>query len=369
MPLLRVTKNLGWPVFLAGLQSAKQMVDQQNASLAATAGQVAPRLDILYGSQTGNAEGIAMDAANVARSQGFNPVVQGMDDVSIEDFAQMEKVIFSVATYGEGEMPDNAELFWQSLSASDMPKLPDMKFGVLALGDTGYDEFCQAGKLIDMRLEQLGATRLVDRVDCDVDFEDMAEEWINTTIPLANDGDAIATVIPLQAESAVVKSIWNRKNPYPATVTKNLLLSAEGSAKEIRHFEIDLGDSGLSYEVGDALNVIPVNDASLVESLLAYFSLSGDTVLEGQERTLGELLTYKYEISTPSKELIAAVEKIADHDAFSHVFKNGDKEALADFLWAKDILDLLQLTEKVSFTVEEFLGLLAVTASSLFDIF
>ena len=344
--------------FLAGLQSAKQMADQQNASLTATAGQVAPRLDILYGSQTGNAEGIAMDAANVARSQGFNPVVQGMDDVSIEDFAQMEKVIFSVATYGEGEMPDNAELFWQSLSASDMPKLPDMKFGVLALGDTGYDEFCQAGKLIDMRLEQLGATRLVDRVDCDVDFEDMAEEWINTTIPLANDGDAVATAIPLQAESAVVKSIWNRKNPYPATVTKNLLLSAEGSAKEIRHFEIDLGDSDLSYEVGDALNVMPVNDAGLVKSLLAYFSLSADTVLEGQERTLGELLTYKYEISTPSKELIAAVEKIADHDAFSHVFKNGDKEALADFLWAKDILDLLQLTEKVSFTADEFLGLL-----------
>ena len=171
--------------FLAGLQSAKQMVDQQNVSSAATAGQVAPRLDILYGSQTGIAEGIAMDAANVARSQGFNPVVQGMDDVSIEDFVQMEKVIFSVATYGEGEMPDNAELFWQSLSASDMPRLPDMKFGVLALGDTGYDEFCQAGKLIDMRLEQLGATRLVDRVDCDVDFEDMAEEWINTTIPLS----------------------------------------------------------------------------------------------------------------------------------------------------------------------------------------
>ena len=109
--------------FLAGLQSAKQMADQQSASLTATAGQVAPRLDILYGSQTGNAEGIAMDAANVARSQGFNPVVQGMDDVSIEDFAQMEKVIFSVATYGEGEMPDNAELFWQSLSASDMPKI------------------------------------------------------------------------------------------------------------------------------------------------------------------------------------------------------------------------------------------------------
>ncbi len=344
--------------FLAGLQSAKQMADQQNASLTATAGQVAPRLDILYGSQTGNAEGIAMDAANVARSQGFNPVVQGMDDVSIEDFAQMEKVIFSVATYGEGEMPDNAELFWQSLSASDMPKLPDMKFGVLALGDTGYDEFCQAGKLIDMRLEQLGATRLVDRVDCDVDFEDMAEEWINTTIPLANDGDAVATAIPLQAESAVVKSIWNRKNPYPATVTKNLLLSAEGSAKEIRHFEIDLGDSDLSYEVGDALNVMPVNDAGLVKSLLAYFSLSADTVLEGQERTLGELLTYKYEISTPSKEFFAAVEKIADHDAFSHVFKNGDKEALADFLWAKDILDLLQLTEKVSFTADEFLGLL-----------
>ena len=274
--------------FLAGLQSAKQVTDQQNASLTATASQVASRLDILYGSQTGNAEGLAMDAANVARAQGFNPVVQAMDDVSIEDFAQMEKVIFSVATYGEGEMPDNAELFWQSLSASDMPKVPGMKFGVLALGDTGYDEFCQAGKLIDMRLEQLGATRLVDRVDCDVDFEDIAEEWINTTIALANDDDARATAIPVQAESAVVKSIWNRKNPYPATITKNLLLSRKGSAKEIRHFEIDLGDSDLTYEVGDALNVMPVNDPDLVEALLAYFSLPAGSLPEGQDQPLGE---------------------------------------------------------------------------------
>ena len=147
-----------------------------------------------------------------------------MDDYPAMDLQNHKRILIITSTWGEGEMPDNAELFWQSLSASDMPKLPGMKFGVLALGDTGYDEFCQAGKLIDMRLEQLGATRLVDRVDCDVDFEDMAEEWINNTIPLANDGDAVATAIPLQAESEVVKSIWNRKNPYPATVTKNLLL-------------------------------------------------------------------------------------------------------------------------------------------------
>ena len=167
--------------FLAGVQSARAMTDKQSVGKPEQAALSAPVVNILYGTQTGNAEALAMDAASAATSRGFKPVVQGLDDVSMEAFAAMKSVIITIATYGEGEMPDNAGLFWEGLTNSDMPKLPEMQFGVLALGDTGYDEFCQAGKLIDMRLEQLGAVRLVDRLDCDVDYEDIAEEWINKT--------------------------------------------------------------------------------------------------------------------------------------------------------------------------------------------
>ena len=339
--------------FLAGMQSAKAIAGSQTSVAGALA---APVLNILYGTQTGNAEGLAMDAATVARAQGFDAVVQGLDDVSIDAFSVMKSVIITIATYGEGEMPDNAGLFWESIYSTDMPRLPDMQFGILALGDTSYDEFCQAGKLLDTRLEQLGATRLVDRLDCDVDYEDIADEWINKTIPLANSGKVIVPAV--ETSPQVVKSIWNRKNPYPAKVSVNKLLSGPSSGKEIRHYEIDLADSGLTYETGDALNVMPVNDGVLVKKLTERLSVDRDIVLEGQEKSIVDLLTYQYEISTPSRNLIAAVEAQAKHEKFSHVLKNGDKEALADFLWGKDTLDLLNLNSKITFTADEFLGLL-----------
>ena len=339
--------------FLAGMQSAKAMTGNQ-ASVAGAS--TAPMLNILYGTQTGNAEGLAMDAAVAARAQGFEAVVQGLDDVTIDAFSAMERVIITIATYGEGEMPDNAGLFWESIYSADMPKLPDMQFGVLALGDTSYDEFCQAGKLLDIRLEQLGATRLIDRLDCDVDYEDVADEWINKTIPLANGGKSVSPAA--ESTAKVVKSVWNRKNPYPAKVSVNRLLSGPSSGKEIRHYEIDLADSGLTYETGDALNVMPVNDGALVKKLTERLLVSTDTVLVGQEQSIGDLLTYQYEISTPSRNLIAAVEAQANHDKFSHVLKNGDKEALADFLWGKDTLDLLNLNPEIVFSIDEFLALL-----------
>ena len=339
--------------FLAGMQSAKAIAGSQTSIAGALA---APVLNILYGTQTGNAEGLAMDAATVARAQGFDAVVQGLDDVSIDAFSVMKRVIITIATYGEGEMPDNAGLFWESIYSTDMPRLPDLQFGILALGDTSYDEFCQAGKLLDTRLEQLGATRLVDRLDCDVDYEDIADEWINKTIPLANSGNVIVPAV--ETSPQVVKSIWNRKNPYPAKVSVNKLLSGPSSGKEIRHYEIDLADSGLTYETGDALNVMPVNDGVLVKKLTERLSVDRDIVLEGQEKSIEDLLTYQYEISTPSRNLIAAVEAQAKHEKFSHVLKNGDKEALADFLWGKDTLDLLNLNSEITFTADEFLGLL-----------
>jgi len=282
--------------------------------------------------------------------------VQGLDDVAIDAFSAMKRVIVTIATYGEGEMPDNAGLFWESIYSADMPRLPDMQFGVLALGDTSYDEFCQAGKLLDTRLEQLGATRLIDRLDCDVDYEDIADEWINKTIPLASSGHATLPVVEVAPQ--VAKSIWNRKNPYPAKVSVNQLLSGPSSGKEIRHYELDLADSGLTYETGDALNVMPVNDSVLVKKLTERLAVSPELVLKDQNKSIRELLTYQYEISTPSRNFIAAVEAQAKHEKFSHVLKTGDKEALADFLWGKDTLDLLNLNSEIVFPIDEFIALL-----------
>ena len=127
--------------FLAGVKAVQTSTLEDSKQFKNNPDNV---LNILFGTQTGNAEGLALETADVAKTYGLDTKVQGLDEVDIKDFQNMKNVIVSIATYGEGEMPDNAELFWKDLVSPEMPKLPEMRFGVLALGDTGYDEFCQA---------------------------------------------------------------------------------------------------------------------------------------------------------------------------------------------------------------------------------
>ncbi|WP_113177223.1 sulfite reductase subunit alpha [Rhizobium sp.] len=349
--------------FLAGLHSRLAMDgDGSNAVATAPQQQASSPLHILYGTQTGNAEGVAMDAAAVARAAGMQPVVEALDDIEMARFATMKRVIVVVSTYGEGEMPDNAQLFWEALSADSAPRLEAMNFGVLALGDTGYDGFCQAGKLIDTRLEQLGAQRMANRLDCDVDYEDAASAWVGETLPVAAliDGGAAEPAAPVEATAlpAREKSQWTRKSPYPSNLAVNRLLSGTRSAKEIRHFEFDLGDSGLTYEAGDALGVMPVNNPTLVSAILKRLGADTDAAVSGLARPLGQELTTSFEISTPSRELIAEIERRAGHEELSHILRHGDKEALENWLWGKDSLDLLQLLPERAMSAADFVGLL-----------
>jgi len=322
--------------FLAGVRS--------QAALTESAGQqkAAIPVDILFGTQTGNAESVANDAAALAKANGLDPRVNELNAIEIDQFAQMKNVFIAISTYGEGEMPDNADIFWEALSASTVPRLEDMKFTILALGDTSYDQFCQAGKLLDMRLEQLGATRLSARVDCDVDYEDEAEAWMTEAVPLikVEEGDAAVPTAPIKIAE---KTGWNRKNPYPSKVIENRLLSGPKSAKEIRHFSFDLGDSEMSYEAGDALGVMPTNSAELVQSFLDRLGAKANTKVADLDASLGDLLTHKLEIRTPPRSFLAEIEKRAGDDELSHVLSNGDKEALEAFLWGRDTLDILNL--------------------------
>lgn len=341
--------------FLAGLHS-RIAIETPTVAAAATPTKAAS-LHILYGTQTGNAEHVAMEAAASARTLGLAPEVAGLDDITIEQLAAMERLIVVTSTYGEGEMPDNAQLFWEAISASTAPRLENLCFGVLALGDTAYDGFCQAGKLIDMRLEQLGATRILARQDCDIDYEDPAAAWIGQAVPLAaeNAGGVPVSGAPLPA-AAQMAAGWSRKNPYPSRLAVNRRLSGSASAKEIRHYEFDLGDSGLDYEAGDALGVMPVNDPALVSLLLAR--LGADPQTPAGEMSLETALAQKFEISTPSRDLIAEVERRAGNEELTHVLRNGDKEALDAFLWGKDICDLLALAPPSAFPAADIVALL-----------
>lgn len=344
--------------FLAGLHSRLLVLEDKQQPAAGTGAAATTQLHILYGSQTGNAEALAQTAAKSARAKGLVPVVQALGDVDLDVFATMRHVLIVTSTYGEGEMPDNAQLFWDAISASTAPRLEQMHFAVLAIGDTGYDGFCQAGKFIDMRLEQLGAKRVVDRIDCDIDYEEPSSEWLNSSMPqFAASAGSSGTVLESAPEAPVIPGS-NKSNPYAAALITNKRLSGEQSAKDIRHFEFDLTDSGLKYEAGDALGVIPVNEPSLVSLLLTQLNADYETPVPGFDRSLGDLLTYQFEISEPSRKLIERVGQNTTNQELRHVLQHDDKDALGVWLWGKDSLDLLQLDLTRTLAVPEFVALL-----------
>jgi sulfite reductase (NADPH) flavoprotein alpha-component len=315
-------------------------------------------LHILYGSQTGNSESLANDAANSAKSHGLIPIVKGMDEVEIGQLAKMEYLLIITSTYGEGAMPDNAEMLWEAANSDEAPNLENLRYSVLALGDTSYDLFCQAGIDWDNRLETLGATRLFDRVDCDVDFEAPAEKWISEVIPLMAEGAATMAVIDTQAQAT--KSVYNRKNPFPAKLSVNRILTALDSSKETRHYEISIAGSGLSYTAGDAMCVVPTNCPELVANIIKTLGCSGneEEPVNSELMKFSEALRSHFEIKLPSKELLEEIAKRSGDQALNNLLNAGDKDKLNDYLWGRDTLDLLLQFPTVEFSAAEFLRLL-----------
>lgn len=335
--------------FLAGLHT-RIAADGASRAPAGADADVKP-VDILYGTQTGNAETVAADAAEKVRARGLVPRLAEMDDVEMATLAGMRNLIVIVSTYGEGEMPDNARRFWEALSADTAPRLEGLTYAVLGLGDTGYDDFCEAGKLVDMRLEQLGAKRLTGRVDCDVDFEDAAAAWLEEAIP---DPADVAAGPAVNEAGKGRKPSWSRKNPYMSVLRENRTLSGVKSAKEIRHFIFDLGTGGLSYEAGDALGVMPVNAPGLVDAWIDRLGATFDTDINGSP--LGALLSTGLEIVTPSRDLIRAIAAVSGDEELKHVHGSGDKEALENYLRDRDALDLLNLNPGLRLDPAEVTG-------------
>ncbi|WIE67741.1 sulfite reductase subunit alpha [Curtobacterium sp. MCLR17_054] len=334
--------------FIAGIAAAGKKV----AASAPTT-----TIDVLFGTQTGNSEFLADELVAGAKARGLGGRASALDAVTPEQLAEMSHVLVVTSTYGEGEMPDNAGLFWDAIEASTVPRLEGLQYAVLGLGDTSYDEFCQAGKLLDTRFEQLGATRIHDRVDCDVDFEDPAALWTAavldrlaaeagaTAAPGATTGGgagdgAAATGGAGASRASRPGSQWNKRNPYPSRLVENRLLSSPRSAKEIRHYEFDLGDSGIEYAAGDALAVVPVNDEVFVADLLEQVGANGGEAFDG--RPITEVLRTDREIRTPSKYLIADLVQRAPSSELAAVVAHGDKHELDRWLWGRDVLDLLR---------------------------
>ncbi|MGB1320296.1 MAG: diflavin oxidoreductase [Vibrio gallaecicus] len=355
--------------FFSGLHS-RLLVKEESVVHAESKPQV-KALTILYGSQTGNAESVAYDTAEKAKEYGMTANVFDMDDVDAQIFVKSSRILIITSTYGEGEMPDNAESLWQTMDNENAPKLEGTFYSILALGDTSYDEFCLAGKLWDERLEQLGANRVTSRVDCDIDFEQLAEEWMIATLPIIADKGDDGAASPQGAPSPQKqKSKFGRKNPLQATLKHKRVLSQEGSSKEIVHYELSLEGSGEFYKPGDALNVIPENQPDLVSAFLEHLKFSGNEKpsWNGENHSLKEIFTQYLDIRTPSKEFVKAMAEAASDHKLIEMIANEDTSALNDFLWGKDTLDILRHYPNVTLSLAEVLSLLKPIAPRAYSI-
>ena len=346
------TQRLWLNGYVAGLLAGKGYVPANSTGTQSTT--VSLPVVVLYGSQTGTAERLAKQFAKLSTPRGCAPrTIEAAAHASI-DWSREAHLVVITSTYGEGDMPDNAQAFWDWLQTDAGKSLAHLSFSVLALGDTNYEHFCAAGKKIDARLEALGAKRVHPIIECDLDYESKAKAWMEGVLDKLSakaPGGALpvpsttsATGSPHEATSPA-SSEFGKSNPFPATLLKNLLLNKAGSDKEVRHFEIGLQGSGLTYEAGDALGVLPSNCPQLVSDLLASVRCSGaeSIVVGDQTKSLREALTHDFDITKPTPELLALVVKSAADSVLASLLAADRREDLKKWLWGRDVTDVLNL--------------------------
>lgn len=306
--------------YLAGLFSSDSGSPASAISPALSKGSIL----FLFGSQTGSSEGLARRFGKEAKKRGYETRILGMEDYKSVDLAAEKNLALITSTYGDGEMPDNAQEFWNYLSSEKASQLPNLSFSVLALGDRNYAQFCEAGVQFDRRLQELGAVRIADRIDCDVEYEEPAQAWLDSLLgKLGGETSApISTTSPAPVANEETgekeSSSFGKSNPFPAQLRTNRPLNTPGSEKETRHFEIILEGSGLSYEAGDALGVHPKNCPELVEGIIESAGLTGEesvSISGGTLLPLREALQSRFDLSpflgTSPEKGIAASDLVA----------------------------------------------------------
>jgi len=266
----------------------------------------AASVTILYGSETGNSAALAKSFASRMQAAGLNARASDMDGYKIRALKDERYLLVITSTHGEGDPPQAALGFFEFIEGRKAPKLPDLKFSVLALGDSTYEKYCEAGRRLDRRLEELGATRLAPRIDCDVDYEIAAGQWMDAVqSQLPREHVPHSAVLSLVPQTGTA-TLFDRRNPFDAPVIENLVLTGRGSSKETRHIEFSLAGSGLTYEPGDAVGLLALNDTAMMEALLEQTGLDGDAPVarKGAEVRLAAALASDYEVVTATPRFL-----------------------------------------------------------------
>ncbi len=352
----------------AGLDeiALNERVIKNNSGVADSTNEM--KLTVLYGSHTGRSEGLAKKLKTLLEAKSINAGLFAMGDYNIRQLEKEQNLLIIVSTHGEGEPPEMAEDFHQFITGNRAPKLPSLKYSVLALGDKSYKLFCQTGRDIDEALQKAGASELFPIVTCDVDYEEDAARWMDAVI------ERLVEAVP--SENKVVSTapvdgtdnlVYNRKNPFRAKVIDKVKITGRDSDKEVYHVELSLDGSGITYQPGDSLGILNDNPPALADQLISKLQLapSDKVVLKRGEFDIRTALLYYLEITLLTRDVI---QKYADRTKLGGVQQILDNpEVLDRYLWGHDILDLV-LEFPFPLTAQELVDLLRPLPPRLYSI-
>lgn len=323
---------------------------------------------ILYGSHSGNCEQLAKRVGEALASRGVRSTALDMLDCRKSHLTEAQHLLVIVSTHGEGDPPERAKPLYDLLHGRKAPRLEHLSYSVLALGDSSYEKFCETGRRFDEQLEALGARRIHDRADCDVDFAALSNAWIDAvTQRLATDLASSAPVAVTGAPRvAAVATAYTRKNPFAAPVLLNQRLTARASSKDVRHIELSIEGSGIHYEPGDALGVVPRNRSADVDELLAATGFDAEAPIEvgGQQVALRDALTDHFDIGLLTARTVERYAAALDLGAIASL----DESQLQQYLRGRHLIDLVVDHPPRALDAAAFAGLLRPLAPRLYSI-
>ncbi|MFJ7854012.1 assimilatory sulfite reductase (NADPH) flavoprotein subunit [Peribacillus frigoritolerans] len=375
LPSLTETQKIWLSGYLTASLSVSNTSSAEAPVLEAQSGgkTISKEVTILYGSQSGNAQGLAENAESKLEGNGFQVTISSMSDFKVNNLKKIENLLIAVSTHGEGDPPDNTLSFHEYLHGRRAPSLEGLRYSVLALGDSSYEFFCETGKQFDKRLEELGGTRLFPRMDCDLDYDEPASEWLEGVISSLSEGQvSSAAAVPEAKASVGEKTSYSRTNPFKAEVLENINLNGRGSNKETHHLELSLEGSGLTFEPGDSLGIYPKNDSDLVDMLLMELDWDPEETVkvnkQGELRQLRESLISDFEITVLTKSLIEQAAQLSGNEDLKELLKPGNEERLKEYREGRDLLDFVRDFGSWGESAQEFVSILRKMPARLYSI-
>ncbi|MEQ9995248.1 NADPH-dependent assimilatory sulfite reductase flavoprotein subunit [Pectobacterium versatile] len=329
-------------------------------------------ITLISASQTGNARRVAEQLRDDLLAAKLSVNLVNAGDYKFKQIGQEKLLLIVASTQGEGEPPEEAVALHKFLLSKKAPEMKDTAFAVFGLGDTSYEFFSKAGKDFDSRLAELGAERLLDRVDADVDYQGLAEQWRRQLVDILQarvpvQGDAVAQIAAQGALDEITSSPYSKSSPLHATFAVNQKVTGRNSEKDVRHIEIDLGDSGLRYQPGDALGVWFDNDPALVQELLELLWLKGDesVSVDGKTLPLSQALKSHFELTQNTAPIVEKYAALSRNETLLSLL--ADKPALQQFAQRTPLVDMVRQAP-TELTAEQLLGLLRPLTLRLYSI-